>query len=478
MPFLIAAAALLVALIAVLTVRALLFKPKKLDAPTSEAVFVNTEKATSDLAQMIRCRTVSDRNRELEDEAEFIKFKTLLPTLFPKVYEECEYTELGDRAILFRWSGKSHDTPVVLMAHYDVVSAVEDEWERPPFEGVLENGVLWGRGTLDTKGTLNGILQAAEALIADGFIPENDIYFAFGGNEEINGNGAPSIVELFRERGITPKFVCDEGGAVVNNVFPGVKSPCALIGIAEKGMLNLEYSVKGGGGHSSAPKPKTPVGRLARACVAIEKKPFKFTVSSAAGALFDTLGRHSTFLYRLLFANIWFFGPVLNLYTRLTGGEINALVRTTVAFTQMEGSKGVNVIPPYARMVSNLRLAPGDTMDSALARIRKTVKDEGISIRVIDGMNPSVISDINCDAYETVRSAISETWQDAIVSPYLMVACSDSRHWGAISDKVYRFSAMALSNEERASIHGNNEKIPVGTITKIVEFYIRLINKC
>lgn len=478
MPALIAAAVLIVALITVLVVRALLFKPKKLEAKTAQTVFVNAEKATADLAEMIKCKTVSDRNPELEDEAEFTKFRTLLPTLFPRVYEECEYTEVGDKAMLFRWSGRSHDAPTVLMAHYDVVSVVEEDWQRPAFEGILENGVLWGRGTLDTKGTLNGILQAAEALIVDGYVPERDIYFAFGGDEEINGHGAADIVNLFRERGITPGLVCDEGGAVVENVFPGVKQPCALIGIAEKGMLNVEYSVKGGGGHSSAPKPKTPVGRLSRACVAVEKKPFKFTISPAAAAMLDTLGRHSTFVYKLIFANLWFFSPVLNLLTRMTGGELNALVRTTVAFTQMEGSKGMNVIPPYARMVSNLRLAPGETKEGALARIRKIVKDEGVMIREIDGMNPSVISKTDCEAYETVSAAVSETWQDAIVSPYLMVACSDSRHWGVISDRVYRFSAMALSGEERSYIHGNNERVPVGTIAKTVEFYIRLMKKC
>ena len=478
MPLLIAALSLVALLIIVLVVRALNFKPEVNEENQPAAVFVNADKATADLASMIKCRTVSDRNPENEDEAEFIKFKTLLPTLFPRVYQECEYTEVGNKAILIRWSGKSHDAPTVLMAHYDVVSVTEENWQRPPFEGIIENGVLWGRGTLDTKATLNGILQAAEALIADGFVPSRDVYFAFGGDEEINGRGASDIVELFRERGITPGLVCDEGGAVVENVFPGVKRPCALIGIAEKGMLNLEYSVKGGGGHSSAPKPKTPIGRLSGACIAVEKKPFKFRISPAAAKMFDTLGRHSSFVYKLIFANLWFFSPVLNILTQKTGGELNALVRTTVAFTQMEGSKGVNVIPPYARMVSNLRLSPFDTKESAMQRIRSIIKDEGVEIREIDGMNPSVISDTECEAYERVKAAVSETWQDAIVSPYLMVACSDSRHWGRISDKVYRFSAMALSTEERATIHGNDERIPLGTISKVVEFYIRLIKKC
>ena len=467
-----------VVFIAVVLIRTLAFVPPKKAVINAEPVFVNVDKATSNLAQMIRCKTISDMDSSNEDEAEFEKFENILPELFPSVFEKCSFEKVGKRGILIKWTGKNSNSPSVFMSHYDVVSVVEENWDKPAFDGVLENGVLWGRGTLDTKGTLNGILQAAEQLISDGFVPENDIYFAFGGNEEVNGDGSRGIVSLFAERGITPGLVLDEGGAVCENVFPGVKDAIALIGIAEKGMVNIEYSVNGGGGHSSSPAPHTPVGRLSGACVAVEGKPFKFTVSKPAAEMFNTVGRYSSFLYRMIFANLWCFGPVLSLFAKISGGELNAIVRTTTAFTQMEGSKGVNVIPPYARMASNHRIIPGETVESTYERIRKTVKDTKVNISVINGNNPSVVSRTDCEAYERLKSAVAETWQEAIVSPYLMVAGSDSRHWGAISDKVYRFSAMALSKEERASIHGNNEKIPVATITKTVEFFTRIMKKC
>ena len=467
--------ALVVLFFTVIIARALAFKPKNEGERKCEPVFINNEKAVSDLAEMIKCRTVSDRDKSKEEASEFERFEKLLPKLFPKVHEKCEFTKVGDRSLLFRWRGVSDASPTVLMAHYDVVSVVPENWEKPPFDGIIENGLLWGRGTLDTKGTLNGILQAAEQLISDGFVPKNDIYFAFGGDEEINGHGAPEIVKLFKERGITPGAVVDEGGAVVEKVFPGVKCPCALIGVAEKGMVNIEYSVSGGGGHASSPAPHTPVGRLSAACVKMEASPFKFRITPPVKEMLDTLGRHSTFLYRLIFANLWCFGPVLNLLTKKTGGELNALMRTTTAFTVMEGSKGINVIPPYAKMASNHRIIPGETRESVLEGVRKRIKDKRVEVKLLEGMNPSVISRTDCEGYERVAAAIGATWQDAIISPYLMVACSDSRHWGVISDRVYRFSAMALSKEERATIHGNNERIPLDTVAKTVEFYIRLI---
>lgn len=463
-------------LLLVLVIRTISFKPRCEEGFKADEVLVDADKATNDLCEMIRCKTISDKIKENEDEAEFDKFKALLPTLFPELYKACTLEEPSDRSILLRWQGRSSLAPTVLMAHYDVVSVVEEKWDKPPFSGEIdENGIIWGRGSIDTKITLNGILQAAEALIKSGFVPANDVYFAFGGDEEINGYGARSIVSLFRERGITPGIVVDEGGAVVNNVFPGVKTPCALVGIAEKGMVNIEYSVNGGGGHASSPKPHTPVGKLSAACVRMEKNPFKLRLCDPTRKLFDTLGRRSTFLYRMIFANLWLFKPVLNILTKKTGGELNALMRTTTAFTMMEGSRGMNVIPAYARMISNHRIIPGETVESVVETIKATAEPAGVSVRLIEGTDPSVISKTDCEAYERVVKAIKGTWNGVLVSPYLMVACSDSRHWGVISDRVYRFSAMALSAEERATIHGNNERVPKETVIKTVEFYLRLI---
>jgi len=264
----------------------------------------------------------------------------------------------------------------------------------------------------------------------------------------------------------------------VENVFPGVKQPCGLIGIAEKGMMNAQFRTVSAGGHASAPKPHTPVGVLAKACTRIEGHPFKAHIEGPAAQMFDTLGRHSTFLYRMIFANMWCFGWVIDLLGRLSGGEMNALVRTTVAFTQMQGSTARNVIPPEAKMVANMRLNPHDSVASALEYLKKTVADEAVEITALESFEPSRISRTDCEGWDKVSAAVSETWPGCIVSPYLMVQCSDSRHYGRISDKVYRFSAMDLTSEERATIHGNNEKVRLEGICRAVEFYIRLMKKC
>lgn len=472
-----AVAAVVVLLILIVLLRTAAFKPRKEKVYPETVVKCDEQKAIFDLAEMIRCKTVSDTDETKEDFAEFEKFEALLPELFPQIYKTCELIRPSKKSLLFRWKGKDSSRCRVLMAHYDVVSVEESLWTKPAFEGVIEDGVLWGRGTLDTKGTLNGVMQAVEQKIKEGFVPENDVYLAFSGNEETNGYGAPAIVVYFKEKGIRPVLVCDEGGAVVENVFPGVKEPCALVGIAEKGLCNIRFSVQGNGGHASAPPAHTAVGMLSRACAEVEKNPFPAKLSKPAKEMFDILGRRSTFVYRMIFANLWLFGGLLNKICKKSGGELNALMRTTVAFTQMSGSKGMNVLPPYAEMVANLRLMCGDTVESAKQYLEKVINDENIKIDVVYGMNPSNISETSGEAWEKMCAAISGTWKGVIVSPYLMLACSDSRHYGEISDHVYRFSAMALSKEERASIHGNDEKIPVEKIVQTVEFYLRLISQ-
>ncbi len=470
--------ALVALLIAIILIRTACFQPKSNVPVLEEEELFDGDKIVENLRALVRCRTVSYRDASLEDDAEFEKLIGLLPELYPNVFATCSFDRMPDRGLLFCWPGQKDGDPAVLMAHYDVVPVNEELWDVPAFDAILKDGAIWGRGTLDTKVTFNGVLSAADHLIGQGFVPEFPIYFAFSGGEEINGPGALHIVDYFEEKGITPSLVVDEGGAVVEKMFPGVTAPCGLIGIAEKGMMDVEYSTKSGGGHASAPKPKTPVDTLAKACCNIVSNPFQSHLTKPVAEMFDTLGRHSSFVYRMIFSNLWLFYPVLDGICKKSGGELNALMRTTVAFTQMNGSKASNVIPPEASLISNIRLNPEDTMESALAYLTKVVKDDTVEIKALHGMNPSRISTTDCPGWQKVATSVASTWKGCLVAPYLMVQCSDSRHYGKISDKVYRFSAMDLTAEERATIHGNNEHIRLETAKSAVEFYIRLMRQC
>lgn len=465
--------------LAVLLIRTALFRPKAEQPAEPAETGIDYDRATDHLAQMIRVKTVSSRDPAAVDEGEFERFRALLRELYPLTHEACPPERIGPSGLLFHWKGKESGAPTVLMAHYDVVPPGDrTAWKRDPFCGEIdENGVLWGRGTLDTKGTLCGILEAAETLMRKGFTPAHDVYLSFSGDEEIMGASAPAIVEELQRRGIRPALVLDEGGAIVEGAFPGVKEKTAVIGTCEKGQMDVEISMKSKGGHTSAPPPKTPVATLCRAVAAIDHHPFPAALTPAAAELFDTLGRHSTFALRLVFANLWCFLPVLKLICTKAGGELNALMRTTCCFTMMEGSQAANAIPTQAKMTANLRLSPRDTMETAQAYLRRVMKDEDIELHRIQGTDPSPISPTSTPEWARVRAAVKETWPQAVPAPYMMVACSDSRHFCKICGNVFRFSAMELSKEERGCIHGLNERVPVEKIGRAAEFFTRVLLK-
>ncbi|MDZ4131579.1 MAG: M20/M25/M40 family metallo-hydrolase, partial [Dethiobacteria bacterium] len=365
--------ALIGTLLAVILVRAAFYKPPA--AATGPVHLPGPQfdltAAAGRLASLVRCRTIAPQSDKLKIEAdqqginaygEYEKLRQLLKDYYPLTHQALEHELVKGHSLLYRWAGKSSEKPLLLMAHYDVVPANDAQWQQPPFAGNIIDGVIWGRGTLDTKCTLCAIFEAVEKMLAEGFEPQQDIYLAFGHDEETMGYGAPATVEVLKNRGVHFEMVLDEGGAIVSNVFPGISKPIAVIGMSEKGVADFEVVLEGSGGHSSTPGLRTPLGEMSKIILRLAKKPFQAHLPVEVVEMFAVLGRHMPFGFRTIFANLWCFKPLLTLLLPKLGGELGALCRTTCVFTMIEGSSASNVIPNRVRAVANLRLAAIDPL--------------------------------------------------------------------------------------------------------------------
>ncbi|MBS6864428.1 MAG: M20/M25/M40 family metallo-hydrolase [Ruthenibacterium sp.] len=462
----------------VLAARAAACRPSGEHYGPREDIQVDGEGAVQRLAQLVRIPTVSDYDEAKVDEAQFEKFREKLKELYPAVHEACPPVlcrgEGRTTGLLFRWKGASSAEPTVLMAHYDVVPVEEQRWAHPPFCGEVFDGELWGRGTLDTKITLLGVMEAAESLIRQGFVPKQDVYFAFGGDEEVSGHGAKDIIAYLKQQGVKPAFVVDEGGAVVDGVFPGVTQPLAVIGIGEKGMMDVVLTAKSEGGHASHPTRPSAVGSMAKAVARLEAKPMKAHITTPVREFLRVVTPHTPFGLRLVLANLWCFGGLLCALAEKLGGEINAMMRTTFAFTMAQGSKQINVMPNEATAGVNVRLVNADSPESVKEYMQRVINDENVTVTVRGAQAASPYAATGGEHWDKLAKAVAHTWQGCLVSPYLMIACSDSRHYAGFCEDVYKFSAMHLSTQQRGLIHNDDERIPVAEVAKTVEFFTRL----
>jgi len=409
----------------------------------------------------------------------FDRFVTLLPELYPGVHTSLTREIVAEHSLLYRWAGRSAEAPTVLLAHYDVVAASDDRWEHPPFGADLvetpDGTELWARGALDDKGAVVSILEAVERCVVDGFVPANDIYLSFGHDEETVGSGSRAIVALLDSRGIRPALLVDEGGAVVEDIFPGVAGPIAVVGVSEKGVTSVELTVIQDGGHASTPPRLSATARLARAIVRLDAAPFPARFSSTNLEMIRTIGAHARQPYKWLFTNQWLTrGMLLALFSRL-GDETRAMVRTTVVVTRLAGSDAENALAEKATATVNMRVAVGSTVDDSVAHIRRAIRDDRVEVTTRNPSEPSPISPTAGPQWDAIRRAIETTFPGVIVTPYIQLGASDSRHFTGICDAVYRFTPFEMSLAERGTLHAVNERIRVATWLRGIEFYATLI---
>ncbi len=449
----------------------------------SAATPVDTLAAGQRLAGAVKFPTISLASGAPIDTAAFVGLHQHLQTSFPLVHDSLTRELVGGLSLLYTWRGADTTlAPVVLMGHMDVVPVPEPnlpEWTHAPFSGDIADGFVWGRGTLDDKVTVLAILEAVEGLLTAGFRPERTVYLAFGHDEEVSGRyGARVIVEKLVRQGVQPALVLDEGGFMAAGLMPGLTQRAAIVGIAEKGYLSLRLTALAQGGHSSMPTERTAIGALSRAIARLEAEQFPSRLDGPTRRMVESMAPYMPFSRKLLIANLWLTSPFVS--RGLADNPLGAaLQHTTTSPTMLSAGIKDNVLPPEASAVVNFRIIPGETVATVIERVTRVVADSQVSVARLDstGVDPSPISDVNSPAYqllvETIRSMVPN--EQPPVIPYLVMGGTDAKHWGAHSDRVFRFLPVPLGESDRARIHGVNERVGLGDYATSVGFFARLI---
>ena len=429
---------------------------------------IRTEQYAAALSRMISYETVSDRNNT--DTDKFIVFRSLLAELFPSISECCSLTEF-DNGFAMKWQGTDQSKkPVLFMNHHDVVEAT-GEWEHDAFSGEIADGKIWGRGTLDDKGALWAMFQAAEELVQEGYVPGRDLWFVSTCTEETTGKGADEIANWFAAQGIRFEMTFDEGGMILYEPIGGAKGTFAIIGVGEKGCADLRFIARSNGGHASMPEKNSPLVRLGKFMAEADKSHiFPNDMDPAICEMFRRFAPTMGSAGKLLMNPEKYKAALCRVIPAISN-KAGALLRTTVAFTMAQGSGGPNVIPSEAWVGVNMRYSHHQGQEDSFAAIRKLAEKYDLEMVIDDPGQPSGITDYKGEAFQLAEKAVHEVFPGVIPTPYIMTGASDSRFFDRVSSQCIRFAPFQISDRQLDSIHGLNENLNLETLVPAVTFY-------
>lgn len=466
---------LVLALVAAAAVRAARMKPTgAVKAQFPEADMARAQKYAEGLAELVRCETVSFRGQT--DRRKFTAFHKVLRRTFPRLHRTAEIIEL-DGSLLYKITGTApgQKPPILLMSHQDVVAA-EGEWPHEPFSGDIADGAVWGRGTVDTKGSLFCIMQSVEELLENGWKPECDVYIASSCTEEWSGDGAPATAAWLKEHGVHLGLLLDEGGMIMEGPMAGVRGRYGMVGVVEKGYADVKLVAKDDGGHASAPGRNTALVRLAKLMCQVEKHyPFRARFSPTLREMFRRMAPNTKFGMRLVLGNLWLFEPLLCFVLPRVNHLAGAMMRTTCAFTTAKGSDGLNVLPQEAYVTANMRCIPHQPTDESIAILAKLAKKYGVEAEVIyqDAVPP--VADYHAAPFKLLEETMAKVYPGYDVCPYIMTGGTDARFYKEVTDNALRFAPLEINHQQHTSIHAAAENLSVLALPPAVDFYKQLL---
>lgn len=422
------------------------------------------------LGAMVRIPTVS--KNEDEDLSEFYRFHQVLEECFPLLHKNLQKTVLNG-TLLYLWKGRdASKKPILLMGHQDVVPASDEGWSVPAYSGTVVNGDLYGRGSMDCKSTMFVEMQAVEELLSEGFVPPCDVYLEYSINEETGGDGAAAAMRYLRDQGISLAMVIDEGGAVMERAVDGMDRPYAMIGITEKGYMDVKITARGKGGHSSTPPRNTPAARLFAFANEIEqKRPFEKRILPEAEEMFRCMAPSFSQPLKFILSNFTLLKPVIKAVMPKVSPFGEAVMATTCCFTMMKGSDAPNVIPKEPYLIANLRTSVHQDCAASLAVLKEYGKKYDLEFEVLLQRDASPVSNIHSAEFAYLKACIRKHFPDAGVAPYVIMGGTDCRHFHALTENALRFAPVRMTNAQSASCHAVDENVSVAALAEGVEFF-------
>ena len=364
---------------------------------------------------------------------------------------------------------------LLLLAHMDVVGVDRSKWSVDPFGGVVKNGYIWGRGSIDDKSMLAANLAAFIALKRGGVHLNRDVIFLGTTDEEQFGDASMKMIIAKYWDKIAAGFAINEGGQVA---LKNGKPQYVAVQVSEKVSVNVDLTATGKGGHSSTPTKDNPVVHIAGAVDKIGNYTAPVHLTSIVRRYFEGLAplEDEETAKWMRVVDTPDRGDHAQRYLSDASPMWNSMMRDTVAPTVLQAGIRANVIPSDARATINVRLVPGDTIDLFVNDLKKLVNDPSIRWDIsLDGGFAAPNSSLDTDLYSLITKVSAQEFGGVPVLPFMSTGATDSAQLRLHNVQAYGLRPMPLTEEDQRRVHGDEERLPIASFMKGVDCLVHIV---
>ena len=362
--------------------------------------------------------------------------------------------------------------PIVINVHLDVVEAKAEDWERDPFKAIVENGYVFGRGSVDNKGDVAMLTAAVLKLKRSGWVPSRDLVLGFSGDEETLMRSTAKLAEALKNAELVLNG--DGGGGELAKDFTPI-----VYGLqaGEKTYADVKLTMTDEGGHSSRPGPVNAIGAMSRALAKVDAYRFPAQLSPLTKAYWEGTAPHAAADIAEAMRSFAADGNSAAAEQLSARSEYVGMVRTTCVPTMVNGGHAANALPQSITANINCGIFPGTTRMQARDMIEKIVADPRIKVELTDdGSLESPESPLRDDVLKAVNKAVHERYPSLTVIPSMSAGATDSIYFRALGIPAYGISAIFMRADDEFS-HGLNERLPLATIDPGVKQWETLLRE-